>query len=187
MHTASNRHGRLNAQPIAHSCNHQHNCRYYVRKETIEIRICGQSARPDGLVAEIKARYEQQFDQDAETARLLRGLRAAGLLTARSRVAGRRPSTWQPPSRRAPSWRTSSPRRMSGMSEPRWSGFRALELRRPVRACVTIAFCGRRGRQSLIFVPARVKGRPHPNPLPPGEGICHTPSKSVFAKPDRSS
>ena len=128
MHTASNRLGRLNAQPIAHSCNHQHNCGYYVRKETIEIRICGQSARSDGLGAEVKAHHEQQCDQDAETARLLRGLRAAGMLTARSRGAGRRPSTWQPPSRRAPSWR-----RITGSHR---SGFQALELRRIVRACL---------------------------------------------------
>ena len=26
-------------------------------------------------------------------------------------------------------------------------------------------------------IPARVRGRPHPNPPPEGEGICHTPSK----------
>ena len=28
----------------------------------------------------------------------------------------------------------------------------------------------------------RVGGRPHPNPLPEGEGICHTPSQRVFNK-----
>ena len=57
--------------------------------------------------------------------------------------------------------------------EPLDSGFRrndGLRALRPLRGCVTIAFCGLGGWQSGIPL-GRVGGRPHPNPLP-GERGC---------------
>ena len=51
-------------------------------------------------------------------------------------------------------------------------------------------YAHKRQAKVAYVIPARVRGRPHPNPPPEGEGICHTPSKtfvitvaSAFAAP----
>ena len=65
-----------------------------------------------------------------------------------------------------------------GLAQDRdFQDFRIFRIAAPIlsilKECVTMPFCPQSASQGAI---ARIEGRPHPNPLPPGEGICHTPS-----------
>ena len=50
------------------------------------------------------------------------------------------------------------------------------------RMCDKCLTLNKRSAGIAFTVPEKTGGRPHPNPLPEGEGICHTGSKSVFNK-----
>ena len=53
------------------------------------------------------------------------------------------------------------------------------EISEGLRGCVTNGRCvNEKGFGGATVLSANTRGRPHPNPPPEGEGICHTPSKA---------